>query len=115
MAQIVLAFQLLTGATLTWTADRDYLFLGARSTSAAAGTQLITTDPSLVPGTVVIPVATRLITGDLLWANANTAQAANLPTKIPVPKGTVLLVSAATSATTVFVHLEDASTETELT
>jgi hypothetical protein len=98
---------LTTGSSLSWTADQDYVFVGAGSIASAGGTQVITTDPSQTAAEASTPTSTR-ISYDILWANNNAGHGINLPVKIPVPKGTKLIVSCATSATNVLAYFETA-------
>jgi hypothetical protein len=104
--QRAISFQMLSGGSLSYTTDVDLIFVGARSTASVAGSQVITTDPALTAAVATTPTSTRIIT-DLIWANQNTGQAANIPTKIPIPKGTTLFVSCATVATTVIAYFDE--------
>lgn len=107
MAVFPLAFMFSGAATLSWTAQADCAFVGARSVLSTSGLQVITTNPTQTPTETATPTSTR-IQDDVLWANSNVGQAFNVPVKIPISAGSQLLVKSS-AATSVIAYFDDLS------
>lgn len=92
-----------SAGTLSWTADKDYVFVGARAT--AGGNSCVTSDPGQTSAEATTPTSNR-VTNEIIWATITSNQANNIPISFPVPKGTTLFVSCSV-ANNVMVFLDD--------
>jgi chaperone required for assembly of F1-ATPase len=99
---MVLAFAFAAQGTSKWTADRDYVFTGALTTTTTVNA-CISTDPSLTPSVVNSPTS-NFISTDLLQYIQTTK--ASLNCRQPILAGSTLFVSV-TAQCSVIVYLEE--------
>jgi hypothetical protein len=90
--------------TQSWTADRDYVFIGAWQSSTVVGST-VSQDPAITPS--LFQTATKLYPNVMFNASGSAKSSTSLRMNIPVQMGTTLYIATGAGANTVLVYLEE--------